>query len=132
MNSHRDFLRRKQEQEEEERLAAISSDVKKRQRTRIRTQHIKQIISRVTSVRSFAQQQTGAQLDQAWKVVVGTEVASMTRVGSIKRGVLEITVTSSVVAQELGFAKGELVRQLQSQVPDAGIRDLRLRVGLLD
>jgi hypothetical protein len=43
--------------------------------------------------------------------------------------VLEITAANSMTVQELTFQKQDVLARLQAEVPDAKIRDLRLRVG---
>ena len=131
MSSPKDWMAERQQQEEEERFRLIAQDVAQRQRTRIRTQHVKNILGRLTTTRGFAAQQTNRQLEQAWNVAVGNQMARLTQVGEIRRGVLQITVKQSVVAQELGFRRHDLVKKLQNSLPDADIRDLRFRVGIL-
>lgn len=117
---------------EEERLRAISQDVIKRQGTRVRHRHVKELLSRITASRGLAQQQTNHQLHQAWSSAVGPAIDKLTQVSNVRRGVLQVTVSNSIVAQELGFQKQSLVNRLQNELPDAGIRDLRFRVGPLN
>ncbi len=69
---------------------------------------------------------------QAWKEAAGEQLASQTRPGKVSRGVLEVYVSNSILAQELGFAKKKLLARLQQLQPDEKIRDLRFRVGPLD
>lgn len=131
MSRPNDSMEERLRQEEEERFRLIAQDVVQRQRTRIRTQHVKNILGRLTASRGFAAQQTSRQLEQAWASAVGHHLVRLTQVGEIRRGVLQVTVSQSVVAQELGFRKADLIKKLQTSLPDAEIRDLRFRVGLL-
>ena len=62
----------------------------------------------------------------------GRAVGLETRPGKVSRGILEVFVTNSMLAQELGFAKKKLLARLQQLQPDEKIRDLRFRVGPLD
>lgn len=117
---------------DEDRFQSIAQDVSKRQRTRIRHRHIKDVLSRITASRGIAQVQSNQQLVDAWSAAVGAIIARQSQVGPIRRGVLQVTVANSIVAQELGFQKLALVKKLKEQIPDAGIRDFRFRVGPLN
>lgn len=133
---HGEFSRRKEyvvsqadRDFEEERFRSIAQDVSQRQRTRIRHRHVKDVLSRITSARGIAQVQTNQELTDAWTSAVGALIARQTQVGPIRRGMLQVTVANSTVAQELGFQKSALIEKLKKLVPDAGIRDFRFRVG---
>jgi predicted nucleic acid-binding Zn ribbon protein len=89
---------------------------------------ISNILAELMARRGFARVQSGAALEAAWKQVAGP-MASYTRVGSIRRGKLEVTVSHSALVQELTFRKTELVRELKKLLPDEKISDLRFRVG---
>ena len=56
-------------------------------------------------------------------------MASYSRLGNIRRGVVEVTVSNSTVLQELTFQKTELLKKITTALPDQKIRDLRFRVG---
>ena len=45
---------------------------------------------------------------------------------------LEVTVSNSTIVQELTFQKQQILAELQAELPDANIRDLRFRVGTID
>jgi hypothetical protein len=63
---------------------------------------------------------------------VGLEFASQTRVGSLKRGVLEVLVGNAVLLQELShFHKRGLLEQMRRRLPDTSITDLRFRAGVI-
>ncbi len=59
-------------------------------------------------------------------------LAKYTHPGRLRRGVLEITVANSMTIQELTFQKQDVLKKLQAELPDAKIRDLRFRVGVID
>lgn len=68
------------------------------------------------------------ELERAWVAAVGPEVASRSRVGSLRRGVLEILVDDFVLMQELeGYRKGELLKALQEKARQNHIASLRFR-----
>jgi predicted nucleic acid-binding Zn ribbon protein len=79
--------------------------------------------------RGYAQVQAAAACARAWEAAAGAEFARRTRAGQVRRGVLEVMVSSSTVLQELSFRKKELIRRLGELAPAHQIRDLRFRVG---
>lgn len=93
-----------------------------------RPKRIDNVLAQVVQKRGYAQVRAAGERDQAWEQAVG-ELASATRVGALRRGTLEIQVTNSLLMQELTFRKEELISKLQAALPDAGIKQLRFRVG---
>ncbi len=89
---------------------------------------IDNVLAQVVQRRGYAQVRAAGERDEAWEQAVG-EVASATRVGALKRGTLEVVVAHSLLMQELTFRKEELLSKLQTALPDAGIKQLRFRVG---
>lgn len=87
------------------------------------------VVAQAVQRRGLAQVRTARQWDDAWNRAVGQRFASHTQVGSLKRGVLEITVANSLLMQELGFEKQRLLEALQQADPDAILTQLRFRVG---
>lgn len=81
--------------------------------------------------RGYAQVEAAGQRDEAWKVAVGTQMAPHSRLGNIRRGVVEVTVCNSAVLQELTFRKTELIKKIATALPDQKIRDMRFRVGTM-
>jgi predicted nucleic acid-binding Zn ribbon protein len=69
-------------------------------------------------------------LEAAWAAAAGEEVAKQTRVSSLKRGVLEIEVRSSVLQQELAqFLKRTLLKAVREKLPHPPVNDLKFRSG---
>ena len=93
-----------------------------------RPKRIDNVIAQVVQRRGYAQVRATGDREEAWQTAVG-EVASATRVGALRRGNLEILVANSLLMQELTFRKEELITKLQTALPDAGIKQLRFRVG---
>ncbi len=93
-----------------------------------RPKRIDNVIAQVVQRRGYAQVRAASDREAAWAEAVG-EFASATRLGTLRRGTLEIQVESSLLMQELTFRKEELIAKLQTALPDAGIRQLRFRVG---
>jgi predicted nucleic acid-binding Zn ribbon protein len=86
------------------------------------------LIAQVVQQKGYAQVNAASERDKIWQAVVG-EVATGTRVGNQRRGTLDIHVANSLLMQELTFRKEELITKLQSALPEAGIQQLRFRVG---
>lgn len=93
---------------------------------------MKDVLSQLLAKRGYAQVQTAATCDIAWREAVGQKLAADTRAGNVRRGVLEVLVRNSVAVQELGFLKVKIVKLLAKSIPEQQIRDLRFRVGTLD
>lgn len=92
-------------------------------------QQMSTILAELMARRGFARVQSTEALETAWRDAAGPSLAPHTRPGAIRRGKLEITVTSSTLAQELTFRKSTLIEALRKALPDETIRDLRFRVG---
>lgn len=90
------------------------------------------VIAELMARRGYAHAQTSDARCNAWKVVVGDELAASTRAGNIHRGILEVIVTNSIVIQELSFRKQELVGRLARELPSENIMDIRFRIGVID
>ena len=111
---------------------ALAADYR---RTQIRLPPVKpmgQAISQLLARTGYAQIQTAATCDAAWREAVGAKLAASTRAGSVKRGVLEVLVSNSSVLQELAFLKTKAVKTLKQLVPEQQIRDVRFRVGAIE
>ncbi len=72
-----------------------------------------------------------AAFETAWRTAAGEFLAGQTRCGQMRRGVLEVAVASSILMQEITFRKAALLKELTRLLPDAQIKDLRLRVGVV-
>ena len=87
------------------------------------------LVSRLMAHRGIGQQESSNELAQAWEQVVDSRTAARTRVGNLKRGILEIHVDSPMTSQHLTFKKADLLQQLATVLPKAKLRDLRFRIG---
>ena len=94
-------------------------------------QHIGSILSELMARRGYARVQSAAAYDAAWREAAGKLAAEYTRVGSLRRGTLEVIVANSTLVQELGFQKPALLKTLAKLLPDEGIKDVRFRVGTI-
>jgi predicted nucleic acid-binding Zn ribbon protein len=87
------------------------------------------ILSELMARRGLARVQSTEALEAAWRNAAGPLAAAYTRVGAIRRGVLEVVVANSTLAQELGFQKEDILAALQQLLPDENIKCLRFRAG---
>jgi predicted nucleic acid-binding Zn ribbon protein len=93
-------------------------------------ERVGEVLARLFTARGWGRRQGQLQLEQAWSETVGTAAAPHTRVGSFRRGTLEIFVDNAVLLQELvHFQKRRLLEQLRRRMPGATIHDLRFRTG---
>ena len=90
------------------------------------------ILAELMARRGFARVQTASVCEDAWRQAAGELAAGYTRVGSVRRGNLEVTVANSTLVQELTFQKRALLQALGELLPDERIRDLRFRLGAID
>lgn len=96
-------------------------------------EHIGEVISRLFTTRGWGRRQDRLQLEQVWTEVIGEEFAQQTELGSIRRGVLEITVGNAVLLQELAhFHKRRLLEGLRSRLPTITLHDIRFRAGVVN
>jgi predicted nucleic acid-binding Zn ribbon protein len=92
-------------------------------------ERIGDILAQLMARRGFAQVQTAAAWDTAWRQAAGEMIAKFTRVGQLKGGKLEIIVANSTLVQELSFQKPNLLATMTRLLPDHPIKDLRFRIG---
>lgn len=94
-----------------------------------RPKTIGNVIAQVVQRRGYAQVRAAGERDDAWLAAVGAELAKSTRLGAVRRGVVEIFVANSLLMQELTFRKEELVACLQEAMPETDVRQIKFRVG---
>jgi predicted nucleic acid-binding Zn ribbon protein len=95
-------------------------------------QQLGTILAELMARRGFARVQSTMALETAWRDAAGGVFSPHTRVGAVRRGKLEITVTSSTLAQELTFHKSALLEAIRKALPGENIRDLGFRVGRIE
>jgi hypothetical protein len=93
---------------------------------------IADIIAQLITARGYGRIGTDEQLVAAWQKAAGETLAKASRVGKLRRGTLEVWVANSTMMQEFGFEKARILAALQSDLPDAKIRDLRFKVGQIN
>jgi hypothetical protein len=91
-------------------------------------QSIGRIVSRLLSRTGYDREQGSEQMLTAWQLAVPPALVGHSRPGLVRRGVLEVFVSHSAIVQELAFHKPAVVASLQTQLPEAGITDIRCRL----
>jgi predicted nucleic acid-binding Zn ribbon protein len=90
---------------------------------------ISDLLSEVITRRGYARIESRGIDIAAWTNVVGAELARLTRVGELRRGVLEVIAANNIVVAELGFQKARLLAELARRMPHDKLKDLRFKVG---
>jgi len=91
-----------------------------------------EVLARLFAARGWGRRQGRLRLEEAWKESAGPEVAEHTRLGTLRRGVLEVLVDNAVLMQELAqFKKRRLLERLRTQLPEITFTDLRFRAGVM-
>jgi len=101
----------------------------------MRTRHPRKmadVLSELLVRTGCARVQATESLKQVWHSVVKEPLAAYTRLGHVRRGVLEVYVAHSPLLQELSFRKKELLAGLMDRLPDEGIKDLRFRLAAVE
>lgn len=87
------------------------------------------IVGRLLAGRGLAAEQTRLTLEEAWREAVGEQRSHRTRLGALRRGVLEILVRDAVLMHQLaGFERRNLLDRLQMRLGAERVRDLRFRL----
>ena len=89
---------------------------------------IGKVVAQLMQRRGYAQIENARQMEEAWQFVMG-DSASATRVGTVRRGTLEVLVASSLMMQELTFQKQRILQAMQQAYPEGKIKKIRFRVG---
>lgn len=88
------------------------------------------ILGRLFTSRGWGRKNDRSRLEQAWAEAVGPELAKETRVGGIRRAVLEVDVKNAVLIQELAqFHKKKLLEKLRVSLVGIRLTDLKFRAG---
>jgi len=90
---------------------------------------LSQALSEYIARRGLARTQAPSQMAAIWSKVAGERLARDTKVIGLRRGVLEISVSSSALLSELAaFHQMDLLKKFRVEYPQQEIRDLRFRL----
>ncbi|WP_435008633.1 DciA family protein [Tundrisphaera lichenicola] len=91
---------------------------------------LSEILGNLFAARGFGRLQAASELELAWASAVGDRDLGQTRVGGVRRGVLNVTVAHPGLLEELStFRKPSLLATLRRDAPGTPIHDIRFRVG---
>jgi len=96
---------------------------------------LREVLAHLFAARGWGRRQERLRLEEAWADAVATcgLAAETTRVGALRRGVLEVLVENSAARQELAhFHKRRLLEQLRTRLAGTTIHDLRFRAGVVN
>jgi predicted nucleic acid-binding Zn ribbon protein len=88
------------------------------------------ILGELFTSRGYGRLRAQAELEAAWNAAVGEPGCRQTRLGEVRRGVLNVTVAHPALLEELAaFQKPALLAALRQNAPGMVIHDIRFRVG---
>jgi predicted nucleic acid-binding Zn ribbon protein len=88
------------------------------------------ILGELFAARGFGRLQALGELEGAWNAAVGEPACRQTRLGEVRRGVLNVTVAHPALLEDLSaFRKSELLAALRRDAPGTVVHDIRFRVG---
>src|ERR1700758_5297398 len=91
---------------------------------------LSEILGDLFATRGYGRFLARRELEEAWEAAVGEPACRQTRLGEVRRGVLNVTVAHPALLEELAaFRKAELLAALRSAATATTIHDLRFRVG---
>ena len=91
---------------------------------------LSEILGALTAARGYGKLRAARELEEAWNAAVGRDVAKQTRLGDVRRGVLQVTVAHSTLLEELAaYRKPAILAALRQNAPNSPIQDVRFRVG---
>lgn len=94
-----------------------------------RPKKIADVVAQLIAKRGYGRHESDDKLAAAWSAAAGKTLAAVSRVGKVRRGMLEVWVANSIAMQEFSFEKERIVAELGRTLPDANIRGLKLRIG---
>jgi predicted nucleic acid-binding Zn ribbon protein len=93
-------------------------------------ENLSDVLARLFTARGWGRKSERVRLEAAWAEAIGPERLPDTRVGGLRRGVLEIEVRTGVLMQELAqFHKRALLAVLRTKLPGTPVTDLKFRAG---
>lgn len=91
-------------------------------------ENLADILGRLFASRGWGRKNDRLRLEMAWAEAVGPDLLKDTRVGGIRRGVLEVEVKNAVLLQELTqFHKRGLLGKLRKSLTGVTLTDLKFR-----
>lgn len=102
--------------------------VNQRRRYKRKPKRPANLLSQLMARKGYGQEKSNTELQEVWEKIAAP-LKEFTRAGILRRGVLEIIVTSPAITQQLEFQKKQLLADLNRQLPQNKIREIRFRIG---
>jgi hypothetical protein len=94
---------------------------------------VSDVLGELFTTRGYGRLRASKELEEAWNGAVGEPGCRQTRIGEVRRGVLNVTVAHSTLLEELAaFQKPALLAALRRNAPGTVIHDIRFRLGPID
>lgn len=90
------------------------------------------VMAKLVVKRGLGKQQSNEQLRAVWQAAAGPALGKFSQAVAVRRGKLEVLVASGLMMQEIGFARSQILVELQQRLPEAKITDLKMRVGRIE
>jgi predicted nucleic acid-binding Zn ribbon protein len=91
---------------------------------------LSEILGELFASRGFGRLRALKELGDAWDAAVGEPGCRQTKLGEVRRGVLNVTVAHPALLEELAaFRKPALLAALRQNAPGTVVHDIRFRVG---
>jgi len=68
------------------------------------------------------------QAREAWPEILGPALAGASEPRALRGGVLMVTATHALAAQEVNLRKEEILRELRRRIPQADLRQVRVMI----
>lgn len=86
------------------------------------------LLSTILAKYGYANRTAQEELERAWRQAASDRIQKHTRIGSVRRGVLEVFVDNAVLLQQLeSYHKEELLAKLREVVRHSSVESLRFR-----
>jgi predicted nucleic acid-binding Zn ribbon protein len=94
-------------------------------------ENLADVLAKLFAARGWGRKGERVRLEEAWAKAIGPEFGPETRVGALRRGVLEIEVRNPVLMQELSqFHRKRLVAAVAGHLPGTKVADLKFRAAM--
>ncbi len=87
------------------------------------------VINKLMARTGYNQNEAILNLQSDWESVLSDKLRTKSRVLKIRRGCLEVIVSSSILNQEFNFQKKQLIRKMNQTPTGKSIKDIRFQVG---